>query len=868
MKNSKNKTKTMISLVLMLTVAVTIVAVPLANAHDPAWEIQPYAYISVAPNPVGVGQQVLVIAWLDKPMPGAQVSNDIRFHDYKVTITKPNGDTDVLTWDVVWDTTSSAVTQYTPDEAGTYTFKFEYPGQTYTWTSPLLSPFGPPTPNPYTNDTYLASSAETELVVQEDPIQAWQDTPLPTEYWTRPISGLNRGWASLAGNWLSGTFQDVGSTKWFGYGEAPESAHVMWTREYWAGGIMDARFDDIGYYNGLSYEQYGLTPPIILNGKLYYNVQTPPREGWYCVDLYTGETEYFHNTTGPVGNTGGGIGVPGESLAFGQVLNFDSPNQHGGFPYLWSTKGPTPNTWMMFDAFTGKYMLSINNVPTWAASRPYSVYGKDGSITAYNIVNLGNSTHPDNYLQCWNTTDAIGVSTSMGAASWRPGLGVTCDGNNGYSLNVSAPAVAGTIATIREDQYVIGGTDGINNDDGITKGTVWALSLESGKEGTLLWNITFTPPSTAGDKDIDKDLLGVRQSWQNVYPEYDVFIYYVKQTRQHFCYSLADGSLLWTSDPESQWNYYTSGHYNAWVYDGKYFTAGVGGELIAYDITTGDIVWKYESKSVGFESYYGNVPLLYGCSADGKIYMYTGEHSPSMPLRRDGYIQCINATDGALLWKLSNWPANSYGTDHLTIADGYLLSLNIYDNQIYCIGKGPSATTISASPKVSVHGSSILVEGMVVDTAAGTTQTEQAARFPNGVAAVSDESMSDWMEYVYMQQSKPTNATGVEVTISVLDPNGNCYNVGTTTTSDGFYKLSFTPEVPGEYTVYATFAGSESYYGSQATTAINVEEVTATPMPSPTPASMTDTYVTGFGIGAIIAIVVIGLVLILMLRKR
>ena len=74
--------------------------------------------------------------------------------------------------------------------------------------------------------------------------------------------------------------------------------------------------------------------------------------------------------------------------------------------------------------------------------------------------------------------------------------------------------------------------------------------------------------------------------------------------------------------------------------------------------------------------------------------------------------------------------------------------------QIYCFGKGPSATTVTASPKVSVNGDSVLVEGTVIDTAAGTKQNEQAARFPNGVPAVSDASMSAWMEYVYMQKPR------------------------------------------------------------------------------------------------------------------
>jgi hypothetical protein len=128
--------------------------------------------------------------------------------------------------------------------------------------------------------------------------------------------------------------------------------------------------------------------------------------------------------------------------------------------------------------------------------------------------------------------------------------------------------------------------------------------------------------------------------------------------------------------------------------------------------------------------------------------------------------------------------------------------------------------------------------------------------------------MNAWMEYVYMQKPRPTDAVGVNVTISVLDPNGNSYEVGTTTSdANGMYSVSFTPLVSGKYTVIATFAGSESYWGSQAETAINVEQTpAATAAPTPTPAPMTDTYIVGFGSAMLVAIIV-GFVLLL-LRKR
>jgi hypothetical protein len=220
---------------------------------------------------------------------------------------------------------------------------------------------------------------------------------------------------------------------------------------------------------------------------------------------------------------------------------------------------------------------------------------------------------------------------------------------------------------------------------------------------------------------------------------------------------------------------------------------------------------------------------------------------------------------------MMGWGSGMYVGQIDLVADGFFVFLNCYDMKVYCVGKGPSATTVSAGPKVSVEGSSVLVEGMVTDTAAGTKQNEQAARFPNGVPAVSDASMSDWMEYMYMQKPRPANVTGVEVVVEVLDPNNNYYEVGRATSdANGLFHCAFTPEVPGEYTIIATFAGSESYWPSLAETAINVEEAPQpTPEPTPTPIPMSEMYFLPLSTGMIVAIIVVGALLaLLMLRKR
>ena len=169
-----------------------------------------------------------------------------------------------------------------------------------------------------------------------------------------------------------------------------------------------------------------------------------------------------------------------------------------------------------------------------------------------------------------------------------------------------------------------------------------------------------------------------------------------------------------------------------------------------------------------------------------------------------------------------------------------------------------------------MQGNDVLIEGTVIDTAAGTAQEEQKARFPDGVPAVSDDSMGAWMGYVYMQKPKPTDATGVQVTIDVIDGNGNYRNIGETTSdANGFYSYQWTPDIQGKYTVIATFAGSKSYWPSHAETAFVVNEAAPTPTQQPATATPpTDMYVLGIGTAIIITIVIGFAVTILLLRKR
>ena len=122
-----------------------------------------------------------------------------------------------------------------------------------------------------------------------------------------------------------------------------------------------------------------------------------------------------------------------------------------------------------------------------------------------------------------------------------------------------------------------------------------------------------------------------------------------------------------------------------------------------------------------------------------------------------------------------------------------------------------------------------------------------------------------------MQQPKPTNTTGVPVNIYVLDSNGNYRQIGSTTSdSRGMFTFTWTPDITGDYTVVADFAGSESYYPSSAETSFTVGNPAATLTAAPTvAASMADQYFIPFA-AAIIIVIIIGFVAmaVLMQRKR
>jgi hypothetical protein len=908
MKFAKDKTTaTLIALFLMLTIAVTLVALPTVNAA--VTYTYSLVYVGASPLVVGVGQDVLLVTWTAAIPPdigeqtGLVPGGRQAWYGLTLEVTKPDNTTQSFTIEQS-DPVGGGYVIYVPTDVGTYSVQAFFPE---TWKNTTTS-----------QGWYSSAVSEpVAFTVQEEPVPTgWPESPLTNDYWTRPINSASKDWYVLTGNWLGGAANVWppgsygGNTERFAYGLAPESAHILWTRQYYIGGLMDEPYGSTGYqtqhYQGISFSG------IIINGVLHYTPRTTAHgnNGWAAVDLYTGETLFYNESyTRP---------------SFAQIYNYESGNQHGGFAYLWKTSGvtlpeivqvtrviQTPNNmsvirtgssqtvnrtetslsvrtvWEMLDAWTGNTITYIANV----SSGGTAVYGKDGSILRYSTQNYGNTTHPNYYLRVWNASYGTMPSSQYGTGvwQWRP-AGGTFGGANAYlgglaynyvhngdvfwSLNVSIPSILGprnsvynqtaSILAVREDEYVIFGTSGRNDERGLAQGWMMAVSLEPGKEGIRLWESTLTPP-------LASQATNTTISMGRVYPEDGVITYESSRMLKRWGYDMKTGALLWESEPEVQFNYYgmTENYY-----EGKLFSFGYGGQIRTYNITTGEILWNYDALTVGTESAYGGrYPIGVGIVADGKLYTVTGEHSPTQPLYRGPNLRCINASNGEEIWKILGFFGGMSPTSYnILMADGILVGLNHFDNQLYAFGKGPSGTTVTASPKTSVYGSNVVVEGTVTDqTPTSRRNINNLLQFSlKGTPAISDEDMSAWMEYLFMNQGRPADAKGVEVVLETLDPNGNFYEIGNTTSdASGMFKLMFTPQVPGEYTIIATFKGSESYWGSHAETAIGVAEAPEpTPAPTPTPAPMTDTYVMGFGIGMIIAIVIVGLLLFLLLRKR
>jgi len=784
-----------------------------------------FAVISVTPNPVGVNQTVYIVggitdqtAW---PQPG--------WKNLKAVIVRPDNQIETKTFDT-FSTGIGAVT-YKPTIEGVYKIHIEFPEQVCevavagTAAGTIMK---------------ASKSKVVELIVQAEPVPSHPAFPLPQEYWTRPIDPQLREWWWIAGNWLN-----VERTAWY-YDrvmpfneQAPEAPHVLWYKvlddgglvgglvggDYMADYIYGDKFAMGSYEHGDAYEGKWVNP-VVINGILYYNLYPSQdtttamridpnykviEQKVVAVDIHTGQ-ELWCKT---LGNN--------ERLSFGQIMYWESQNMIGAFAYLVTVVG---TTWNFYDPLTGRWEFAINNVPSGL-----TFIGPKGEIMIYVVsptagwMALWNSTKVayQSFLDIW----AGNPAQIYYANRWRP-HGATLNGMKGYEWNVTIPKFppgVSAFTVVPLDTVILTNTGLFTRQPN----PIFAgISVKPGDIGRLKFNFSWIPFPDAwiaipGSLPID--------------PENRVFIVAEKQTRKYYAFNLDTGQKLWGPQEyeEPDFNSYSIIYFAPWGQSvcayGKLFTGGYGGEINAYDIKTGEHLWSYKVSDPYNEFTWGNWPSPIYLVTGGKLYIAHQEHSGNPPLPRGAPFICLNATTGEEIFRVDGLLRSTRWGGQPIVADSIILWFDTYTNMIFAVGKGPTKTTVEA-PNLGVSvGQAIVIRGRVLDVSPGTEDSRIKLRFPEGVPAVADESVGDWMLYVYKQFPRPTNVKGVWVKLDAINVyTGEVLDIGgTNTDSAGMFTVMWTPPKEGLWTILATFPGSKSYYPSFAETSIAVVGAPAAP---------------------------------------
>jgi len=575
---------------------------------------------------------------------------------------------------------------------------------------------------------------------------------------------------------------------------------------------------------------------MIMNGYLYYQEplgHSNTGGGFTCLDLLTGETIWHRDdigvtiSAGYVGTNTSTSTMATSGPTFGQLYQYESPNQHGvvgGILWQSSVSGGV-TTWQGFDAFTGKWVFNETGVPGG-----FEVYTNDGEIVRY-VLSYDTSTKTGS-IKLWNNTcEQQGLHLAKGyttdAWQWRPN-GKVVDMSQAYSwtASINCDLTGDTRPAI---QYVIPGDIIIGTSSslawlgGIMLKTpdpmvVWAISDKPETRGQLLWRQNIPAPENF-----------ITPFWGPIDEQSRIWTLNYIETFEWVGYSVDTGEKVWgpVVSAENDFTYYGSGKGGGqvgYIAYGNLYTQGFGGEIICYDMATGNTEWRFANTNSGDETVWGNYPIFIAAIADGKVYAFNNEHSPNYPLYKGEKIYCIDAYDGTELWTMAGWAgqAGGPGTSTAILADGVLIYYNYYDNQIYAVGKGPSATWVDNWEDTIAAGESVVIKGEVMDVSAGASALVQSGKF-NSVPAMSDVCQSSWMEYLYMQKAMPEGATGVQVKLTAYDQNNNAYSIGTVTSTDrGTFAAPWVPSEAGFYKVVAEFEGSNSYWPSSAETYVNV----------------------------------------------
>jgi len=813
---SANTTK-ISTITLILLLAASIAIIPAAFAYTAVPDRDTMTVVGVSPALLGKGQKV-VINIMTYPAPAGptfyaqdvavQLTGGLR--NISCTIKKPDGTSE--TFMPVDETlkqvgieipglaqiVGSLQFSYYPDQVGNYSVSASFGGTTYTtdnvYKALNLSVYYKPS----------STKSPTTFTVQEEEVLSGQLngypwSPLPKDYWENPVSTDNREWAAISGDWPYGSpLVQQYISGYNEYSTAPKASHIIWANQIAQSGLPGGVWGSEPYNSiGGVFPSTGL---IILDGKIYQ----PSKAGYFnCIDLRTGEVLWtapgnplWGHRLSPFFQTASQQNEGGISVAL-----WEAPNGGGGFP-----------EWKKYDPFDGDLLQTITNAPVdvqgviFLEGSPYVFVMQSPGGNIWQYGNPGfNNTRPMgidySYLIKWDMTKVFG-DWSTGIVWNVSTIDPTYDiykgqvniGDNGFFGVRAFPYPEANVVVVRTHN---------------------AMKIMAGYDyttGARLW-VNNNTVLDIGVKDPDGGPSGP-------------IILLDGATQSYVAYDVKTGREIWKS-PMGELPWGMTPCYAYLTHNGVFYHGSYDGHVYAVDLATGKQIWKSDYYGDEDESMYGTQPINgLAVGADGVLYFSSQTVYNLVPRTRFHALVAVNETTGKFLWKLP------IGISPSAIADGYLIGHDDDNAMQYGIGKGKTATSVTAPLTVVPLGDGVLIQGFVKDMSPGAPDTP----------AVSDEDMDEWMDYLYGQNATllndPPTPKGVTVRLSMIDPNGNYYEIGTVTSdSSGLYKTTWTPEIEGEYTVYATFDGSNSYWGSYATTAVGVSAASATATPPPTQAA-------------------------------
>jgi hypothetical protein len=819
---------------------------PLQAGVTPDLRVKTTAFLSFRPNPVGLGQTFIVNMWLN---PATHASRYLK--DYQVIITKPDGTKDSLVMNS-YHADTTAWFEYIANQVGQWKLQFVFPGGYFpagNYTPAPGAVFGTATQSFPQSCYYEPDSTEEQtLTVQENIVYPWPESPLPTDYWTRPVSFENREWWTILGAYpgtgYSGGWKGVepiwdslypdtnpywsARYNFHPWVIGPNSAHIVWQRQGALAGLT-----------GGPAGPYGLTgspgnPSVVYMGRCYQTVTKMTSQlinGTYrqipasvaeCYDLRTGEIYYDIPTADG--------GVTPSIVAYTTTGNLEVPEAQAGQRLQAELLSISGGYLMKINPYSGAISVNVSISPLTGSGGTFY-----NQIQGYSLAiqDLGSAAGANRYrLINWTTAGSTSNFTSRIIS------------NTTYAMS--------SLPTLIDFQTGYGAA--VTSNTPVSMGAWYGTTIQGYNlyTGQNIWNVTVDDTcysSTASVADHGK-------------------VATIMMGGYFMAWDLATGKLAWKGEAmDYPWSEPGFGAYAIQSAYGMLFRQAYDG-VYAFDWDNGKIVWHYKAPALSvYESPYTdeNGTTVYSFNtgatiADGKMWTYNTEHTESHPLTRGWAIHCINITTGECIWKVAN-PMSPGG-----VADGYLTAADSRNGYMYVFGEGKSATTIEAPKTAIAKGQSVVLSGTVLDLSPAQPNTP----------CVNKESMSLQMEYLHLQYPIAgiwgnETITGVPVSIDVQDPNGNYRHIADVITDgySGTFGYTWQPDLPGQYTVTATFNGDDSYGSSFASTYVSMTDTPiATPTSTEQPLASQAPVEMYFAASTIAIIIAIALAAIVIVKKK